>query len=160
TTTSIKGNMISFIPNVTISAGGEGLSPYIRLGLFVGIPHISLHEDFVGANTSSMDIDFYKGVALGLNNAFGVEMPVGNMKVFGEMFTNLVNYNTNYSEITSFTVNGVDELPNLNTKDIQTLYLKELDRNKNINNTEPDEDLTSKTPFSAIGAKIGVRFSF
>ena len=160
TTTSIKGNMISFVPNVTISTGGEGLSPYIRLGLYVGIPRIFLHEDFEGGNTSSLDIEYYKGVALGLNNAFGVEMPMGNMKIFGEMFTNLVNYNTKYSEITALTVNGVDELPNLDIKDIQTLYLKEWDRNKNISNNEPDEELTSKIPFSSIGLKLGVRFSF
>ena len=159
-TTTIKSNTLSFVPNITLSLSNDGFAPYLKTGLFLGFPKIKLHERDEAISTSSRDTKYSKSTAFGIYNAVGAHMEMFGLKFFGELFANLASYNTKYSEITSVIVNGTEEISNFNVKSLQTVYLKNYDRGKNIPNTQPDEELRIKMPFSAIGFKIGVKYGF
>ena len=157
----IKGSGLSFAPGLKIKASGDGLKPYLRLAPVISLPGIT--EDFTqddGIDLFHTTTKYRKGTAFGISSALGTTMEMGGIKIFGELYATSLSYSPKQGEYTEVTLNGTDFLAQLDVIDKQWVYLDTIDRNANINITEPDQLLKVKFPFSSVGLRLGVSFSF
>jgi len=165
-TAKISGSMLSVIPAVVITAGLDKVNPYARFGIVLGVmPRIYGRYEATQTTNPPTDIviwkQFYGGMALGFNATAGVDFNLSKVvNFFVEATFNGITWSPNYSEIVTWTKNGVDELPTKNAKEIKTKYYSTIDLNEQIPDTNPDKKLRSTYPFNNAGVSFGVKFKF
>ncbi len=160
----LSANMFRIIPTLVIDAGLEKLDPYAKLGFLVGLGSIKYYyNENDDGDVTVQRITQNGGVALGLSSTAGVRYNINDMmSVFAEL--NMVNlsYSPTKGKITERTVNGVDMLPGMTTRDKETVYLKEITSKSTepIPDSEPNKELKTKMPFSSFGINVGFRINF
>lgn len=162
-----KGSMLSLVPALVGRFEVGNLSPYARLGLMIGVMN-SVITTADGSSTypekSSYTTDWkmkkYGGVAIGVQAAVGTEFKLGEMfSLFGEFQLYGISYAPKKGKFKEYNQNGVDQLPNMTTKDKEWVYLKEVDYNKSIPDTEPDESAKRSYHFNNVGLVVGVKIN-
>jgi len=166
-TAKIKVNVLSVIPSVVITAGLERVNPYARFGLIVGVLPIMYH--YFDADQPSVNPPneinalqtYYGGVALGFNVTGGINFHISKLiSMFAELNFIGMNFSPTKSEIIKYNINGVDQLPTMNTKQKETDYVTKLTVGEQIPDTSPNKRLRKTYPLNSVGASFGVMFNF
>ena len=147
-------------PALVITTGGtEGLSPYAKFGLVLGLGTKVTDEWKTTANASTQTVEFTGGMPLGLNGAFGVNYHLSSsMAIYGELEVISMSYAPSTKTITASTDNaGVNDLSSYTIKE-WTLVDKTTSNTAIV--TPSTEQQTFHVPFSSFGINVGIRMSF
>jgi hypothetical protein len=154
TTIKYSGSGFVAVPSIVVSANMEGINPYARFGLVLGILKVKQqYRSEQSGNTTEYTAEDTGNLALGYAGALGVLVPSGGtLDFFAEAALHSVNYSPSQSEITKYTVNGIDGLASLTQK--VTEY-----KDTYTSSTTPSTMLSVRRPFSSIGMVVGVRIN-
>lgn len=154
-----KAFMWSFSPTLRLSAGREGINPYVRLGATIGTP--SVETSIIDNNSGNITIYGDKidgGTALGFQGAVGAEYPVSDLvAIFWELTYSRIKYKPTRRTVTEYNVNNVDLLA-VTYPDPTTELVEEAD----VSEIHPsgNKHLTQPLPFGNIGMHVGLAFRF
>ena len=162
-TTTYSSTMLRFIPSVVIAAGLDGIDPYAKFGVVIGMGSVKSEEE--GTDDGDVTVEKWKhsgGMGLGLNAALGANFSISdNMVFFAEL--NMVNmsYAPTKGEMTEATYNGKDVLPDLTTsqKEIEYVDSNTWSSSDDPSDSEPAKQLKNKLPFGSVGINVGLRIA-
>jgi hypothetical protein len=160
---TISSKMLRINPSIVIAAGLDNINPYAKFGLLIGSGSIFYEEnDNDDGDVYVMKMKLNGGMAMGLTSAIGATFSLSEkMSFFGEF--NMVNlsYAPSKGEITKATYNGVDELPDMTTREKETEFVDSytLSGENPFPNSQPRKELKQKMPFGSFGVNIGIKFS-
>ena len=161
---TLSSNMFRIIPSLVIASGLDGVNPYAKFGLIIGIGSIMYDvEDNDAGDITILKFKFDGGVALGLNAGIGATFSLSdNMSLFGEINVVNLSYAPDKSELTEATDNGVDFLIDLTTNDKEIEFVDSFTDNFSTPtpDSQPDKQLKQKFPFGSIGINVGFRIGF
>jgi opacity protein-like surface antigen len=168
---STSGTMFQIIPAVVITPGFEKVNPYGRAGIIIGAltrvkavnstTRTGTPENLKASTTEDQTVRLSGGVALGFAGAVGVDFNLNkNLGLYAEITYTGLNYSPRKGKITVWTVDGVDQLPSKTTKEKEFEFVKKLDTDISIPDSEPDKALKESFPLSNVGINIGVKFKF
>lgn len=167
---SFSSSMFRINPSVVLSAGFEKINPYAKFGLLVGFGSIKMASEFIETNVPTSTVTTTKithklngGLALGFNSAFGIEYLLNEkMAIFGELSLNNLTYAPKKGLITEYTVDGVDQLPNLTTNDKEIEFVDSYTFNSAspIPDSSPDVEIKENMPFNSFGLNFGIKIGF
>jgi opacity protein-like surface antigen len=162
--------MFQIIPAVVITPGLEKINPYMRLGAIIGVLNRISYANNDTRTLSTLKAttrtENYKeqvrgGVALGVAAAIGVDYNLtGNLALYAEVDYNGLNYAPTKGKYTSWTIDGVDQLPSATTKEKEWEYVKKLDDATTIPDDSPNKVQKQSASLSNVGINIGVKFRF
>ena len=150
-------------PSLIISAGSGNISPYIKMGVLFGMGSITyIFDDYDDGDILYFKNKLNGGISFGLTSGIGANFSLSDMlSIFGEL--NMVNmsYAPKKGEITEYTSNGINQLPDLTTKQKETEYLKEftVSTANPTPDSQPSQALSQKMPFGSVGLNIGVKIN-
>jgi hypothetical protein len=141
---------------------------YSKAGVLMGLSTITtkvLRNNTSGNQTNSSErVEELTGnISLGAYTALGFEKLISpKVSLFGEVALNLLQFNPTKSEVTKYTQNGIDQLPNLSVSEKETVY-EESYTNTSVNGTNqdpksPDKSVIQGMNFSSVGVRGGVIF--
>ncbi len=161
---ALSAKMLRINPCFVISAGGDGASPYARVGVVLGSGKFIAKETSIGASGESyQETEFSGGLGLGFNAAIGLDYGVSDkLSLFGELNFIGMSYAPTKSEIVKYTADGVDELSLLTTNEKKVEYVNSYsyDTSQPESDDAPSKDLKHSFPFSSFGLNVGVKFKF
>ena len=179
-----KGSMLRINSSIIIASGMDIFNPYAKFGVSLGFGSFSREESInsSNANTSisvgstipisdttitfrSFRRDEYSdgGLSIGFNATLGCNYYYSNNISFFVEFNLLnISFSPGRSEIKEYTVQGVNELPNLSVAAKQTDYSESISSFPDtiLPNTVPSKALLQTFSFSSIGLNIGMKISF
>ncbi|MFZ1977352.1 MAG: hypothetical protein WAV76_05305 [Bacteroidota bacterium] len=135
---------------------------YGRAGVIFGIPFVNqlyTIEDGWTNEVTQEKIDFRGNIAFGFSGGVGLAMGSDAIKFFIEADFNNLTWACSRSEITKYTVNGVDELPTMTTSQKVTNYVASYNTTSS-NPNDPSTHLEAYMPLSAFGVKAGIAIGF
>jgi hypothetical protein len=144
--------------------GDGGFKPYMRGGIVLGVGGKLSHGDYrtyetsSGSTTSNQFTEYTGGLAFGYTAGFGAHYAFSDMiGLYFEASYIGQNWAPEKSLITRYDIDGVDQLPNMTTRDKETVFVEELTFTSAApNDNAPDEDIKSYLPLSTIGINFGV----
>lgn len=172
---TVKSSLFRLTPAVRYAVGDGKLQGYMVTGLIIGFP--SATNETVGTNTStttfggtllssstntSDEIVTYSGsMIIGFHGAIGAMYSLTDkIGIFGEVSGNFQTWAPSESQITTYTVNGVDQLSGLTTSQKQTNYESNYTTNSASSTPgSPAEAPKMYLPFSTWGITIGLHIS-
>lgn len=167
-----KGMLFGLTPAIRLSVGEGKLRVYTVTGLIIGFPSTTLEDNGSathitgggGSVTNTSDeINTYSGnLILGFHGALGVLYNISDkIGIYAELAGNFENWAPSEQLITTYTLNGADELGGLTTSQKQTNYVSSYtSSNNNTSPGSPTQSAKVYLPFSSWGFNIGVHFSF
>ena len=106
-------------------------------------------------------VQYLGGISLGYAASGGVNININKLiTLFVEVSFMHSTWSPSYSEVTEFSIDGVDKLSTLTEKQKKTEYYISLDLNEQIPTTSPNKALRQSIPFSTAGTMFGVKFTF
>ncbi|MCG9881374.1 MAG: porin family protein [Bacteroidia bacterium] len=168
---SFSGKMIMFSPTIVFSQSINGLKPYAKFGLIIGVGSVNTEMDFESTSIinpsakeyGSMTSKFSGGIALGINSALGISYEINDrISVFGEIQNISLNYTPKQAEIIKSSENGVDNLSSLKTNERKTEFTDSYttDWSKPKDENAPSKEIAPNIPFNNIGINIGMHINF
>jgi hypothetical protein len=157
-------NMLRFIPSVVIASGFEGINPYAKFGLLIGTGSFFMDGD--ENDDGDITVENWKyngGFALGLNSAIGAMFTINdNISIFGEIDMVNLSYAPTKAELTEASLNGVDQLPTMTTREKETEYVDSytFDSANPVSDSEPAKEVKFKMPYGSVGLNVGLKISF
>ena len=165
---TFSGMMLQIVPAIIITPGLEKVNPYARLGMSVGIlPSVvgKFNSTSTGGGTlkssssSESKLKLSGGVALGFTAAGGIDFNLSkHFTFFGELVFNGITYAPAKGKYTKYTVDGVDKLATMTTKDKEWTYEKKFDAAEVIPEDSPAKLPKSSFNFSNVELNIGIKF--
>lgn len=163
-TTETGSNSLFLNPSVVFSAGfGKG-APYGRFGIVASSPTLTekteSYYDLDGISTSSLTWKYSKGLSLGYQAAIGMNWKLSEkLDFYTEVnFVSLTWY-AKEGEITEYIEDGNDILDQFPTYFKKVVFEKEYDPQGSFIPEEPQVLPRNASPFSAVSAQAGIRFS-
>ena len=147
---------IYLVPALVISAGGDKLEPYMRMGLMLPVRSGLVTELEAPAATEVTEYKLRTGI--GAQGALGLMYHAGSMDFFAELGGASLNRYLKSSEVTEFTINGKNELPSLDVADREAVY--EFDYSDTYSADQPTKLDAVAVPFSNVQFNVGVKFNF
>jgi hypothetical protein len=172
-----KPSFFIISPSIIVSAGLEVVNPYAKFGMSIGFGSFNREEsttltntlvipglpDSILVNNAFKKEEFSGGVSIGFNATLGCAFRLDEKFSFFAEF-NFINmtYSPDKSEITEYTIQGVDNLPMLTIKQKQTNYYETLLTTPltSIPDTEPNQRLKQAYSLGSIGFNIGLKINF
>jgi len=166
----LYSRMFTITPSILITPNFQKINPYLKMGVVLGVGSIyweavsersSTGQVTPTSSTSEYASKFNGGVAIGVNASVGVEYNISDkLSIFGELNLTGMTYNPKKMENTKSTVDGVDQLPNMTTRDKETDFVKKhTETNQPVNEDEPKQQSLLSFPFSSAGVNFGVKFN-
>jgi hypothetical protein len=158
-----KGMILGIVPGIVLDLGMEKIDPYARFGMIIGAyPLVTLRETEVrNGDTYDYTGKYLGNVPLGFEAAIGVRYNLSNhFSLFSEFDCNGINYTPKKYKLTKYSVNGVDELSTLTTKQKNIDFVKTYDAMQTIPDDSPDKQLKLSFPFSNFELNVGARWRF
>ncbi len=155
---AISATMYRISPTIIISTGNTLLAPYMKFGVVFGIGNIHLKSK---TGNTEKDLKMRGGIPIGITGALGIEYIINdNFSCFAQISTVNMNYFPEKGEITKWTENGIDVLPekSFREKNItykNKYYLKQEDQNADPN--KPRDNTGMSYPFGNFGINIGLK---
>ena len=161
----LKGKMLEIIPAIVLTTGSEGIRPYARFGLIIGLFGSILVEDMTQnivpffSSSTTLKTKYSGGVAWGFNSAVGAIFPLNDaLSIYSELNLVSLSYAPKKGEVTESTVNGQDNLPSLPKSAKEFEFVCEY---ADYNDPDaPSQELKTYYPFSSIGLNVGLVYSF
>jgi len=152
-TYTMQGSLTTVTPFLVLSAHNEGINPYGRFGIVLGMPMATISTTAAGALApSGTNIDVASGnLAVGLYGAFGVEFPLGdNLALDVELFDRSLQWEPGQVENTQ----AYDNEPKAKT----------ITYSHSVTSPSGDNQVSSfstpYSPFSSFGIKVGLTMKF
>jgi hypothetical protein len=155
--------MLRFIPAIVIAAGGEKINPYAKFGVVVSTGSVKYdYEDKDGGDLTIRKVKYSGGIALGFMGAVGAKFKLSdNMSLFAELNTINQSYAPKKGELTEYSFNGTDRLPNLNTYQKEVEFVDKITYDGSYPPTsEPRKELKQKLPLGSVGINFGLEIRF
>lgn len=156
---SSKINMLQINPSVVFTTGSEGLSPYARLGVLIGMSAKVKTKAESATDNYVYEDELRKGIALGGSAALGVHYSFNDkIAVFVEAEYRGMSYNPDEREVTGISEQG-KEVPVSSKYDFPVQSLEDSSNNGFIK-TNFKKSSRMSTPFSvsSLGLNIGVTY--
>ncbi len=164
-TVKIRGDLLSVIPSVLISAGLDKINPYARFGFLIGaLPNLISKYTMDNSTTDPPENkqiynSYYGGVALGYTAAGGVNFKISSLiLLYVELQFSHSTWSPNHSQIIKYTVDGEDRLSELTTWQKEADFVSKKNVNGTIDMTQPRQELRKTIPFSTASINIGIKF--
>jgi len=164
----LSGMMLQIVPAIVITPGLEKVNPYARLGMSVGIlPSVVMKDNSTSTgggslkatSSSETTIKLSGGIALGFTAAGGIDFNLSErLAFFGEFVFNGITYAPAKGKFTKCTVDGVDKLATLTTRDKEWTFEKKYDADEVIPEGSPDKKPKMSINFSNVELNIGIKF--
>lgn len=163
-----RGRMIRIVPTIRMTAGEKKLRPYMKAGLIVGVggklysDRHSIDVDPLSTTTTEESWEYSGGMSLGFHGGIGINYMVNDkIGIFAEVAGNYQNWAMKKGSMTKYTVNGVDQMAMLDTRDKEIEFVDSYsyDSSTPSNPNQPDKSTKFYLPFSSIGINLGVHFS-
>lgn len=161
-TINSEARSLRITPAIKFTGGYKGVNPYLRVG--VGVFLLNRQTDFqsysiyngTAYSTSKATREIKGSVSLGFNGAIGLEYKINQIYFFSEisLFNQTFLYKS--SEITAFTVNGVDNLGQLTTAQKKTEYSANFDIPKTTDSNSPMKSPVVSMPFNNYSFNLGL----
>ncbi len=159
----ISANQLRFIPTIVLTAGLQKINPYAKVGLIIGTGKVNFNlQSNEAGERETKSYKMNGGAAFGLSTRMGIVYKFDErMSYFAEVQIVNMNYKPTDSELIEYTVNGVDELGNLTTREKLIRFVDELsyDSDEEPLNNKPSKALQIHMPFSSVGINVGVRIA-
>ncbi len=150
-TYDLSGTGFLAVPSLVFLSNLKPVNPYGKFGLIVGFlkskQEVSSRDP---GGTSEYTVDETGGLAIGFAGALGVIVPTGGaVDFFAEVGLHSLTYSPSKAELTKYTFNGQNVLPNVSrpTYDFKESYTS----------TTQNVNMAVRRPFSSIGFSAGVR---
>ncbi|NNM95305.1 MAG: hypothetical protein HKL88_07580 [Bacteroidia bacterium] len=162
------GSSLQITPAIRLCAGGDGkLQPYSVIGLIIGTSPTATWED---KNTSSSTGNptnitdevqtISGGMMLGFHGSIGLLYKVTDqIGISAEIFEDVMNWSPSKSVITTYTDNGVSQLSNMTTSQIETDYGSSATTSSTSSPGSPTQSTNVHFPWSSYGFRISVQYS-
>jgi hypothetical protein len=163
-TLKLHSSVFSIRPTLELSPGFDRINPFIDFGAVIGIvPRVMDKEtSTTSIGTATTEIIqtgvYHGGVPIGFDIKAGVDYKLSkSFNLYADLSFIGMNYTPTKYSMKSYTVNGIDELSSLTTKQKETVFVKSYDRSENIPSDSPNKQLKETIPFTGIGLDIGVK---
>lgn len=158
-----SARMLRLIPSIVVSSGFEKVNPYAKVGLVIGYGLIlfDINENDNG-DLSTQKSRFYGGLAVGLSSGFGLIYKIDKKtSFFTELNVVSLSYSPTKGEVTEASINGVDQLPTMTTRQKEIRFVEKYTTNSGNtpSDSEPTKSLKIKQPFGSIGLNIGLKIN-
>jgi outer membrane protein W len=176
---TIKTSFHSFLitPAFVITGNNnKKIVPYARMGLIISIASqlkadetydtiVSSYQPFISSYSSSGEevAEVTGTVQLGVVAAAGVTYKLSkHISIFGEINARAFNFKFSQSNLTTYTYNGVNELPTLTTNNKQIDYVNSITTTNNTTYSPgtASQELTALVPASSVGISVGLKIGF
>jgi hypothetical protein len=176
TTTERSGTALFFAPSFVVAAPMQGITPYAKLGMIIGIPKVKTEITGSASATGATSHSYSEktedtgGLALGYIGGAGAVFEAGsNLGFFVELLLIGGSWSPSKNELTEYTVDGADKLADVTdpTKSSFERY-KSIDYSDSRTTTStgggggtpPNTPyLSIRHPFGSFGANVGVRIT-
>jgi hypothetical protein len=157
---TFKATSHKLLPAIKFSLTGKnGCMYYQRSGVvFSGFNKIEL-QIFNSTTPTSISYTekYFGGYSIGYSGAIGILAPLGSETFINfELNCSILNWSPQHSSVTSFTVNGTDQLSQLTVRDRETNYGKTIEVPNSSDNSSPYQTYKQYLPFSSIGFNFGI----
>ena len=158
-----KAFSFQFIPHLNFKHDFKKVSPYIEMGMIIGVTQ--MNESFVATdnngNTFSSDTKNYGNALLGFYSSLGVAFNVSKVvKLTLAVNCSAGSYSPSKYEVTSYSVNGVSQLGSMPEAIQQGSFVKQMNFTAQQYSNEPGTELKFAIPFSNVGVNAGICFVF
>lgn len=150
-----------------VTASEGAWQPYMRVGMSVGMGGTVFSETETTTTGPSFNSSFHRvdeysgGVAVGFTGGLGIHYHISDMfAIYGEANMIAQNYSPKRGLITTYDVDGQDQLGSMTIRDKETEYVDEYTTVNPPNDGQPDQDLKFYLPMSSIGVTVGMHFYF
>ncbi len=160
-----SASMLKLMPTVIFAVGGNGIDPYTRFGIVIGMLG-NVKSEFTDIGGGSIEVRKYKdsgGAALGFTGTIGLNFSLSEaLSLFGEVNLTTLTYAPTKGKLTEYTIDGVDQLGSLtpNLKEIEFVDNYTIDGALPTVTSKPTQELKIYYPFSSIGIRIGAMMNF
>lgn len=161
--TETKHSLLRVMPGVVFAIDNAALTLYSRTGLVFplfsnGVTDQSLTSSGI---TTFQKTESTGAFSVGYFGAVGVSVKIAeSLKVFAEVEGINLRIKQNTAVLTEYTIDGSDQLGNLNTQDKEVEFVDEVTSADNTNVNEPRRVLAQMQNYSSLGFNIGIRFNF
>lgn len=157
-----QAKIMALAPSLVFKADCGG---YTRMGLYLPFSgKTTQHVDMkMGASAAqTLQTTEFKGrFSVGFTSAIGYLYSLNDkMGIYGELEYIGLTIKRNTSEITEYSVAGVDQLPNMKTYQIQTEYVDELPSTPQTDMNVAKKSLSSVSQYSSFGINLGFVYKF
>lgn len=166
-TQELKAQMQRIIIGTRVAYTEGDIHPYMRMGIVVGIGTKVTGETNTTTTGPLVNSTYHRveeytgGVSVGFTGGLGITYHLTErFGIFAEAGVTMQNYSPDHSEITTYDVDGQNQLGNMNIRQKQTDYVKEYTNSGNQNDGAPDQNLRFHFPMSSFGIGVGVHFWF
>ena len=160
----VAANMFRIVPSFMITTDEEDdpkgkLRTYVKFGVAIGFASIidALTITSDSSMITNVETKYSGGTSVGVALAFGFKLKLSDkISFFTEISGIGQSYSPAKSEVTKYTVNGIDKLSSLTANDRETNYVD--------SNLKPDvpgsprQEAKQAYPFSSGGINVGIRF--
>ena len=167
TTVKTTNTLIKIMPGVVLETSNSALTVYSRLGFVIPISGATysdyMNQVTTGSSTNETIIKSKStgAMSLGFYGGVGVSLKIGEkLKVFGEAELTGLSIKQKSSMLTTYTVDGNDILPSLDTRDKETEYKDSFNSADNFESSQPRTARAQKINYNSLSFNIGIRFNF
>jgi hypothetical protein len=153
--------MLFLSPNFVFEPMQSDFSPYLKFGVVIGTGKFyKAIEMLMSDEKTELQQVYSGGYPFGFNTAFGVNANLSDVvSIYAEASALLLSWAPEQSKLTSWTVNGDDQLADLPTYNTETEYVESLSLSSG-NPNEPSQSLKSYYGFDSLSLRLGVRINF
>lgn len=163
----ISADMHRLMLGTRIDHNVGNIHPYIRLGIVVGLGTRVIHEVETTTTGPAFNESFHSieeydgGLSVGFSTGFGLTYHMSeSFGIFVEAGLIAQNYAPAHSKLTTYDVDGQDQLGSMTIRQKETNYVDEYTTTNPSNDGAPDEDLSFYFPASSMGISVGLHFWF
>lgn len=156
-------------PTLMFMAGTENVRPYAVAGVIMGSMKVTDNlsgtssATRTGTTISELERESKGEMAFGFRGGMGIDFNINTQfSVYVEGIFNSMSYYAKERNMTKYTVDGQDQLPDLSVRAKKTIYVDQtttitVDGTETTNPDQPAEELRSPSPLSSIGINIGLK---
>lgn len=150
-------------PNFVMASGGDRLNVYTKVGFvfpFAGASYIEATNSTNPLALSYIKQEVKGDPSMGYKGVLGVDIKIAPKVAF---FTEIEGVHLKIlrseHDVTSFTVNGADQLANYTALTGKALRVKYYNRLEGADLIDPSKALKTTSPYGRIGLNIGLKFT-
>ena len=157
--------MLRLTPGLKLTTGSEKTNAYARAGMILGLGGKKKYLEDYDYKTNGVvtqkiyhEVNLTGGLSIGFMGALGVEVPLGgSCKFFTELNFISQSWAPTNGKTTTFTVDGIDKLSTLNTREKETNYVSSYSYSSSqYDPNQPSKYLKTYLPMSSIGLNFGL----
>jgi len=165
--TKISGMMLQIVPAIFLTPALEKVNPYARIGMIIGVLATGKEkytytyngsETQKATHTENYTSKVSGGVALGYSVAGGVSFNMGEKLAFyAELVYNGLTWAPSKGKYTEYILDGIDQLPDMTTKDKEWTFEKKYDADEEIPDGSPDKQPKVSVNLSNAAINVGIK---